>query len=159
MYALYKQQMGDKFDAEVINQALYDIKEASGFLRVRELQRTQEKDRTPWFCPTGQTPFDQCQQHIGKDAFSLGVVTQTETLPLQLPDSMKVQLGFFGKSLGAPMVDLQDRADTLIGTVQRPVAVQDHWTTHLQQLSERQSQQSHGDWLGQDGLRRTMGCR
>jgi len=114
MFAWYKQQMGDRFDAQVINQALYDITEAYGFLRIRELQRTQEKDRTPWFCPTGQTPFDQCQQHTGKDAFSLGVVTQTETVPLQLPDSMKVQLGFFGKSLGAPMVDLQDRADTLI---------------------------------------------
>ena len=114
MYALYKQQMGDKFDAQIINQALYDIKEASGFLRVRELQRTQEKDRTPWFCPSGQTPFDQCQQHNGKDAFSLGVVTQTDTVPLQLPHSMKVQLGFFGKSLGAPMVDMHDRADTLI---------------------------------------------
>lgn len=47
MYALYKQQMGDQFDAAVINQALYDIKDASGFLRIRELQRTQEKDRTP----------------------------------------------------------------------------------------------------------------
>lgn len=114
MYALYKQQMGDKFDAQVINQALYDIKEASGFLRIRELQRTQEKDRTPWFCPTGQTALDQCQQHTGKDAFSLGVVTQTDTVPLILPDSMKVQLGFFGKSLGAPMVDLHDRAGTLI---------------------------------------------
>jgi rhodanese-related sulfurtransferase len=114
MFAWYKQQMGDKFDAQVINQALYDITEAYGFLRIRELQRTPEKDRTPWFCPTGQTPFDQCQQHTGKDAFSLGVVTQTETVPLQLPDSMKVQLGFFGKSLGAPMVDLHDRADTLI---------------------------------------------
>jgi rhodanese-related sulfurtransferase len=114
MYALYKQQMGEKFDAAVINQALYDLKEASGFLRIRELQRTQEKDRTPWFCPTGQTPFEQCQQHTGKDAFSLGVVTQTETVPLQLPASMQVQLGFFGKSLGAPMVDMHDRADTLI---------------------------------------------
>ena len=114
MYAWYKQQMGDKFDAQVINQALYDIKEASGFLRIRELQRTQEKDRTPWFCTTGQTPFDQCQQHTGKDAFSLGLVTQTETVPLQLPASMQVQLGFFGKSLGAPMVDMHDRADTLI---------------------------------------------
>jgi rhodanese-related sulfurtransferase len=114
MYAWYKQQMGDKFDAQIINQSLYDIKDASGFLRIRELQRTQEKERTPWFCPTGQTPFDQCQQHTGKDAFSLGVLTQTETVPLQLPASMQVQLGFFGKSLGAPMVDLQDRADTLI---------------------------------------------
>ena len=114
MYALYKQQMGDKFDAQVINQALYDIKEASGFLKIRELQRNQEKDRTPWFCSTGQTPFEQCQQLTGKDAFSLGVVTQTETVPLQLPASMKAQLGFFGQSLGAPIVDLHDRADTLI---------------------------------------------
>jgi rhodanese-related sulfurtransferase len=114
MYAWYKQQMGDKFDAQVINQALYDIKEASGFLRIRELQRTQEKERTPWFCPTGQTPFDQCQQHTGKDAFSLGLVTQTDTMPLQLPDSMKVQLGFFGKSLGEPMLDMHDNAGTLI---------------------------------------------
>lgn len=82
IYAWYKLQMGDKFDAQIIHQALYDIQEASGFLRIRELERTQEKDRTPWFCPTGQTPLNQCQQLTGKDAFSLGVVTQTETVPL-----------------------------------------------------------------------------
>lgn len=114
MYALYKQQMGEKFDAPVINQALYDIKEASGFLRLREVQRTQEKDRTPWFCPTGQTPFDQCQQHPGKDAYTLGVVTQTETETLTMPDSMRIQLGFFGRPLGPAVIDLQDRADKLL---------------------------------------------
>lgn len=117
MYALYKQQMGEKFDAAVINQALYDIKEASGLLRIREMQRTQEKDRTPWFCPTGQTPFDQCQQHLGKDAYTLGVVTQTETVDLQLPASMQIKLGFFGKPLDAPPVDFQDRADQLLETL------------------------------------------
>ncbi len=117
MYAFYEQQMGDKFDAAVINQALYDIKEAFGFLRIREMQRTQEKDRTPWFCPTGQTPLDQCQQHSGKDAYSLGIVTQTETVELQLPASMKIKLGFFGKPLEAPPVDFQDRADQMIGSV------------------------------------------
>ncbi len=117
MYALYKQQMGEKFDAQVINQALYDIKEASGLLRIREIQRTQEKDRTPWFCPTGQTPFAQCEQHIGKDAFTLGVVTQTETVDVQLPNSMQVKLGFFGKPLGVPTGDIQDRADQLIETM------------------------------------------
>ncbi len=116
MYALYKQQMGEKFDAQVINQALYGIKEAFGFLRIREMQRTQEKDRTPWFCPTGQTPFDQCQQHTGKDAYSLGVVTQIETVELQLPASMQIKLGFFGKPLDAPLVDFQDRADQMIET-------------------------------------------
>jgi rhodanese-related sulfurtransferase len=117
IYALYKQQMGEKFDAAVINQALYDIKEASGFLRIREIQRTQAKDRTPWFCPTGQTPFDQCQQHVGKDAYTLGIVTQTQTVDLQLPDSMKIKLGFFGKRLDTPPVDFQDRADQMIDTV------------------------------------------
>ncbi len=114
MFAWYKRQMGDKFDPEVINQALYGIKEAFGFLRIRELQRTHEKDRTPLFCPTGQTPFDQCQQHTGKDAFSLGVVTKAETVTLQLPDSMKVQLAFFGQPLGVPKVNLHERADTMI---------------------------------------------
>jgi PQQ-dependent catabolism-associated CXXCW motif protein len=117
MYALYKQQMREKFDAAVINQALYDIKEASGFLRIREIQRTQEKDRTPWFCPTGQTPFDQCQQHSGKDAYTLGIVTQTETVDLQLPASMKIKLGFFGTPLDAPTVDFQDLANQTIETL------------------------------------------
>jgi PQQ-dependent catabolism-associated CXXCW motif protein len=114
MYALYKQQLGDKFDAPVINQALYDIKEASGFLRIREMHRTQVKDRTPWFCPAGQTPLDQCQEHAGKDAFTLGVVTQTETIDLQLPASMQIKLGFFGKPLDAPPMDFQERADQMM---------------------------------------------
>lgn len=114
MYALYKQQMGEKFDAPTINQALYDIKEGSGMLHIREIQRNQEKDRTPWFCPTGQTPVDQCQQHPGKDAFSLGVVTQTETETLALPASMQTPLGFFGRPLAPPATDWPTRATKMI---------------------------------------------
>lgn len=117
MYALYKQQMGEKFDPEVINQALYDIKEAYGFLRIRELQRNQEKDRTPWFCPTSQTPFDQCQQHSGKDAYSLGVVTQTQTEALELPVSMQTQIEFYGQKLPKESIDLQERTGKLIETI------------------------------------------
>lgn len=111
MYALYKQQMGGKFDAPVINQALYSIQEASGFLRVRELQRNQEKDRTPWFCPTGQTPLAQCQLHSGKDALSLGVVTQSDTETLNLPDSMLTRIGFFGRTLGPPTEGMPERVE------------------------------------------------
>jgi rhodanese-related sulfurtransferase len=110
MYALYKRQMGDKFDSQVINQALYGIQDAAGFLRMRELQRTQEKDRTPWFCPTGATPFAQCQQFQGKDAFSLGVVTQVETETLTLPQSMQTRPQFFGRALDAPQTDFEQRA-------------------------------------------------
>lgn len=105
MYALYKLQMGEKFDSKVINQALYDIKEAGGFLRVREIERNLEKDQTPWFCATGQTPFDQCQQHTGKDAYSLGIVTQKETEKLELPPTMKAALDFFGRPLAVSTLD------------------------------------------------------
>jgi rhodanese-related sulfurtransferase len=114
MYALYRQTMGERFDNEVINQALYQIKEASGFLRLREIERNNEKDRTPWFCPTGQTPVDQCQQHGGKDAYSLGVVTQTRTEVLELPASMRIALTFYGRPLAAATVDLSERAEKLI---------------------------------------------
>jgi rhodanese-related sulfurtransferase len=117
MYALYKNRMGEKFDYQIINQALYDIKDASGFLRIRELQRTQEKERTPWFCPTGQTPIDQCQQHSGKDAYSLGVITQTHTETLELPLSMQTQIEFYGQKLSTASIDQQDRAETLIANV------------------------------------------
>lgn len=114
MYALYKQQMGDQFDRTIIGQALYDIKDAQGFLRIRELERNQDKDRTPWFCPTGQTPFEQCEQHHGKDAHTLGVVTQRETEKLTLPQSMLTPLGFYGRTLPTPSIDLQERASQLI---------------------------------------------
>ncbi len=114
MYALYRQTMGDRFDSEVINQALYQIKEASGFLRLREIERNNEKDRTPWFCPTGQTPVDQCQQHGGKDAHLLGVVTQTRTEVLELPASMRIALTFYGRPLAAATVDFSERAEKLI---------------------------------------------
>ena len=117
MYALYRQTMGERFDSELINQALYQIKEASGFLRLREIERNSEKDRTPWFCATGQTPPEQCQQHSGKDAYSLGVVTQTQTEVLDLPASMRAALSFYGRTLGAASVDLKDRADALVETL------------------------------------------
>lgn len=114
MYVLYKSQMGDKFDAQVMNQALYNIQDANGFLRMREVQRTNENDRTPWFCATGQTPIEQCQQHVGKDAFSLGVITQKETISLELPESMQPRIGFFGRTLTPASADFEDRASSFI---------------------------------------------
>lgn len=116
MYAHYKQHLGDKFDKTVINQALYDITEAGGFLRVRELQRNKEADRVPFFCPNSQTPFNDCQQHLGKDALSLGIVTQEASEDLNLPDSMKLKLGFYGRELAPPAADLQERVQALVET-------------------------------------------
>lgn len=117
MYALYKSQIGDKFDAEVMNQALYQIEDAGGFLRVRELQRTKAAEQVAWFCATRAMPFDKCQQHPGKDALSLGIVTSAATAAVGLPKSMQSQLLFFGRALPEPVSDMKDRAAGMIDEV------------------------------------------
>ncbi len=114
MYALYKSQMGDKFDADVMNQALYKIEDAGGLLRARELQRTKTAEQTPWFCPLRATLLDKCQQHTGKTALSLGIVTSAETLTVALPDAMQVKLHYFGRALPEPKPDMAERALAMI---------------------------------------------
>lgn len=113
MYALYKQQMGERFDADVIGQALYRIDDAGGFLRLRELQRNREADRTPWFCPAKDTPLARCVRHEGKDAFTLGVVTQRETEAVTLPAGLRAPPDFFGRPLAASPGDLGARLTAL----------------------------------------------
>lgn len=117
MFALYKSQLGDKFDADVMNQALYNIEDAGGFLRVREMQRTKAAEQVAWFCAMAATPSNKCQQHPGKDALSLGIVTSAETALIELPLSMQPKLFFFGRSVPEPSVDMKDRAGNLIDTV------------------------------------------
>lgn len=99
MLALYRQQMGDKFNEAIIRQALTELTEHHGMLRVREIQRTQPAERVPWFCPSARTPFEQCVRHVGHDALSLGVVTSPETVPIELPRSMQLRIDYFGLEL------------------------------------------------------------
>ena len=99
MLALYRQQMGEKFQEALIRQALTELTEHHGMLRVREMERTQPGERVPWFCPSGRTPFEQCTRHVGHDALSLGVVTSPETVPIELPRSMQLRIEYFGLEL------------------------------------------------------------
>jgi len=117
MYALYKSQMGDKFDVDVMGQALYKIEDAGGLLRARELQRTKTTEQAAWFCPMRATPFDKCQQHPGKNALSLGIVTSADTATVSLPVSMQPKLYFFGRLLPEPKADMAERALGLIDEV------------------------------------------
>ncbi len=117
MYALYKSQIGARFDEALMNQALYGMKHAGGMLRIRELQRTSEAERAPWFCPKADTPPFQCQRYPGKDAYSLGIVTGPGTVAITLPRSMQPVLTFFGRQLPEPETDLQGRAAELIDAV------------------------------------------
>lgn len=99
LFAYYKQRFGPKFDEVVMSQALYGIVDAGGFLRVREMQRNKEVLRTPFFCPSSNTARKDCVSHEGKDAYSLGVVTSSETLAMTLPDAFKPRFVFFGRTL------------------------------------------------------------
>ena len=109
MYALYKSQMGDKFDADAMNQALYKIEDAGGLLRVREMTRTKPAEQVPWFCPMRFTPLEKCLQFSGKDALSLGIVTSFETAAVTLPAAMQPRLFLYDRLLPEPPTDLKDR--------------------------------------------------
>lgn len=153
MYALYKMQMGDKFDSEVINQALYGMQDAQGFLRMRELERTEAKDRTPWFCPSGQTPHAQCAQLQGKDALSLGVVTQAQTVALTLPESMKVALGFYGRKLPAPTQELAHSLPPMIDAFcQGNEACTSRAGTGMQRYLQAQTEKAFAVGMGKLGF-------
>ena len=50
----------------------------------------------------------RCTRHEGKDAFTLGIVTQRETETVTLPESMRDKPMFFGQALGEAPADLSE---------------------------------------------------
>jgi hypothetical protein len=92
MMAFYKERMGVKYDADLLHAALYEMKDATGFVLIREMARNNARDRITLHCPTAGTPRWQCTEYPRLDAYTLGLVTATETVNLQLPDSMKPRM-------------------------------------------------------------------
>ena len=115
LFAYYKQRLGAAFDERLFSQALYALKDADGFLRVREVQRNPEVARQAFFCPAGTTPRKDCITHDGKDAVTLGVVTSPETVSLALPETFRPRYSFFGHVL-------EQEADNLVDTIVRASA-------------------------------------
>lgn len=104
IFAFYKQNMGDKFNASVINQALYDMQDAGSLLRVFDPIRSAKT--LPYHCVSSQTPRNQCTTHSGQDANSLGIITHTDLVKLDLPAAFKTTPSVFGKPLEVNMPDL-----------------------------------------------------
>jgi len=84
--------MGHKYDAQLLHTALYEMKDATGFGWRRESTRNPPKDSRTLHCPTAGTPRWQGTEYPRLDAFTLGLVTTTETVSLQLPDSMRPRM-------------------------------------------------------------------
>jgi len=119
MERFYRERMGPRYDERIIGQALYAITEHNGMLRLRELERTTPEERVPWFCPSAQTPAAACTRHHGHDAYTLGVVTHRETVPLNLPSSMRQALEYFGLRLDEVGEPLPTRLSEISGATCR----------------------------------------
>jgi len=92
MLAFYKERMGEKYDAGLLRVALFEMKDASGFVLIREISRNSPRDRITLHCPTSSTPRWRCTEYPQLDAYTLGLVTSVETVALDLPEEMRPRM-------------------------------------------------------------------
>ncbi len=104
IFAFYKQRMGDKFNAQAMNQALYEMQDSGALLRVFDPVRNAKT--LPYHCVSGQTPRDKCTTLAGADAISLGLITHTDLVKLDLPASFTATPTAMGKPLEVLLADL-----------------------------------------------------
>lgn len=104
IYAWLRARMGERFDPAIVNQALYEMDDAGGMLRVYDVARTPR--RTTLHCRGAQTPRRECTAHAGADALTLGVVTHADLVSLDLPAAFRAAAALFGQPLGAPLGDV-----------------------------------------------------
>jgi rhodanese-related sulfurtransferase len=115
IYGFYKHMIGEKFNAPIINQALYDMQDSGGLLRIFET--TRSPSAMPYHCASFQTLRRLCSEHKSEDGVTLGVLTSHELVKIELPAAFKTPPMVLGKLL--------DRAFDSI-------------EAHLQILAERQ---------------------
>jgi rhodanese-related sulfurtransferase len=113
MYAFYQRRLGAAMDEQVMNEAIYRIQDASGFLLVPEIERNPQKKRLARFCPSLKVSHGACTVREGKDALSLGLVTQASTVPVTLPPSLAGQLSLMGQPIDAPAANAEALVDAL----------------------------------------------
>ena len=92
MMAFYKERMGQKYDADLLHAALYQMKDATGFVLIREMARNLSRDRITLHCPTAGTPRWLCTEYPRLDAYTLGLVTAADTVQVELPPSMRPRM-------------------------------------------------------------------
>jgi hypothetical protein len=87
LYAFYKSALGEKFNSELMNLALYKMDDASAMLRVMESSRNPAAK--VHFCKSVYVQRKDCTEFPQANALSLGLLTHTDLVNLELPDSLK----------------------------------------------------------------------
>lgn len=82
MLDYYRHRMGPQFDAEVIERAIYKMKDPSGFLVVGDDASAHAWQRYPRHCPSAQASADECTVYRHKSAQGLGIVTSGQSVQL-----------------------------------------------------------------------------
>ncbi len=103
IFAFYKQSMGARFHAELMNRALYDMEDAGALLRVYDSQRTPKP--VTHHCRSAQTLRQHCTDFKEQDALSLGIVTVAAHTVLELPSSFRQQASILGRGLTQAFAD------------------------------------------------------
>lgn len=87
MLSYYRTRMGEKFDAAVMEQAVYQMQDPSGLLVVPQAGRSEAVAR-PWHCPSNRTRRDLCTHFPDKDGLSLGLLTTAEPGRVRIPQEL-----------------------------------------------------------------------
>ena len=107
IFAFYRQNMSERFDAAVINQALYDMEDSGSLLRVFDAAR--QPRRAAYHCRSVQTLRKDCTEIKDADALSLGIVTGNTITALNLPASFRQVPIVLGQELKDALPDMADR--------------------------------------------------
>lgn len=111
MFAFYKSVMGASFNADIVNQALYDMQDAGGMLRVPETQRNPKA--VVIHCKGRQTPRARCTEHKEHNGVSLGVLTDHALIKINLPQTMREVPSVLGKPLDKVFESLEQHLTEL----------------------------------------------
>ena len=112
IFALYKYQMGEHFNADVINKALYEMDDTGALLRVFDAYRFPKQ--APFHCRSAQTARKDCTEFKDFDAYSLGVVTDVTLTHVDLPVVFKTVPRIAGVDLTVALSDPQTFYQELI---------------------------------------------
>jgi rhodanese-related sulfurtransferase len=97
LFDFYKNMIGEKFNARVINQALYFMDDTSGMLYIPETARAPQA--VVYQCPSAQTPRAKCTYFKEENALTLGMLTHEDLVVIELPAAFKPVPMLLGKPL------------------------------------------------------------
>ena len=103
IYAFFKSSMAERFNAEVMNKAFYDMQDAGALLKVFDTARTPM--RVTYHCKSTQTARKDCTEFKELNALSLGIVTTNTLTTLDLPSGYKEVPKVLGQELSIAFAD------------------------------------------------------